>query len=466
MGIKENQKTLKKEVKLSGKGLHTGLNVELTIKPAPIHHGYKFKRVDLEDQPVIDASTQNVIDTSRGTTIGIDGVRISTIEHVLSSLAGFKIDNALIEINAPEVPIMDGSAKFFTKAILKAGIEEQDAERNYYEVKEKIYYKDEKRGTEIFLFPDNHFSLSVLIDYPSDTIRNQYAELDNIEDFHKEISSCRTFVFFHELEYLIDNNLIKGGDLNNAIIIIDKEVDQEELNRIADLLNKPRINGERGKILCNPELYHINEPARHKILDVLGDISLIGRPIKGKIFAKRPGHKSNTEFAKLLSKIIKKEEDINTAPNIDFNAPPLLDINQIKKLLPHRPPFLLVDKILQMDNNSIIGLKNVTMNEGFFVGHFPNEPIMPGVLQIEAMAQVGGILALSTVPDTEKYMTYFLKIEQAKFKRKVVPGDTIIFKLELKNPIRRGLVHMEGKAFVGKNIVFEGEMKAQISKVE
>lgn len=461
----DKQKTLKNEVSLSGKGLHTGMAVELTIKPAPVDHGYKFKRTDLDEQPIIDATIDNVIDTSRGTTIGRDDIKIITIEHVLSSLAGLNIDNALLEINAPEAPIMDGSARYFTEAVAQVGVVDQEAEKKYYQVKEKIHYKDDERDTEIIVYPDDRFNLSVLIDYPSDTLRNQYAELNDLADFKDKISMCRTFVFFHELEYLIDNNLIKGGDLNNAIIIIDKEVDQQELDRIADMLHKPRIEGEKGKILCDPDLYFNNEPARHKILDILGDFSLVGRPIKGRIFAKRPGHKSNTDFAKMLAKTIKKEESADT-PGVDITAPPLMDINQIKGFLPHRPPFLLVDKVLQMDDNSIVGLKNVTMNEGFFVGHFPDEPIMPGVLQIESMAQVGGIMALSTVPDPENYMTYFLKIEEVKFKKKVVPGDSLIFKLHLAAPIRRGLVHMRGKGYVGNDIVFEGEMKAQISKVK
>jgi UDP-3-O-[3-hydroxymyristoyl] N-acetylglucosamine deacetylase/3-hydroxyacyl-[acyl-carrier-protein] dehydratase len=462
----KNQRTLASEIKLEGKGLHTGYDVKLTIKPAEENFGVKFKRTDIEGQPVFDATIDHVIDTTRGTTIGIDGVRISTIEHVLSSLSGFCIDNALIEVNAPEMPIMDGSARYFTEAIAKTGTVEQHAERNYYVIKEKIHYHDEENGIDLLAFPDDHFSISALVDYPSDTLKNQYAELNDIQDFPSEIASCRTFSFFHELEKLLKNNLIKGGDLNNAIIIIDKEVEQAEIDRMAQIMNVPTMKVKKGQMLCNPDLYFSNEPARHKILDIVGDISLVGRPLVGKIFAKRPGHKANTEFAKLIKKSMKRETGKDYPPRYNINQEPILNTNQIKKILPHRPPFLLVDKILSMDEKSIVGLKNVTLNEGFFVGHFPDEPIMPGVLQIESMAQVGGILALNTVPDPENYLTYFLKIEQAKFKKKVVPGDTLIFKLELANPIRRGLVHMVGKGYVGDTVVFEAEMKAQITKVK
>jgi UDP-3-O-[3-hydroxymyristoyl] N-acetylglucosamine deacetylase / 3-hydroxyacyl-[acyl-carrier-protein] dehydratase len=462
----EKQKTLAKEVSLTGKGLHTGLDVTITFKPAAENHGYKFQRVDLNEKPIISAIVDHVTDTSRGTTLEENGVRISTIEHVLAALSGMSVDNALIEINAPETPILDGSAKFYTKVIEEAGVAEQNAEKKYFVLKEKIQYINEEKGIEITAYPDDHLNISALIDYKSNYLKNQYAELNNIADFKNEISSCRTFVFFHELEYLLKNNLIKGGDLNNAIVIIDKEVGQEELDKMADLFNKPRISVKPGHILSNPDLSFINEPARHKILDILGDISLVGMPIKAKIVAKRPGHMGNTEFAKILRKLLKKELAAGAPPVYNPNQVPLMDINQIQKLLPHRPPFLLVDKILSLDDQSIVGLKNVTMNEPFFVGHFPGEPIMPGVLQIEAMAQVGGILVLSSVPDPENYLTLFMKIDQVKFKRKVVPGDTLLFKLKLLSPIRRGICHMFGQAFVGENVATEGEMMAQIVKIK
>lgn len=461
--MSENQKTIAQEVTVEGKGLHTGADVVLTFKPAPVNHGYKFQRVDLDDQPIIRAVAENVKDTSRGTTIEENGGRVSTIEHVLAALSGLGIDNALIEINAPETPILDGSSKLIVEALKKAGTKEQDAEREYYTVKEKITYKDDERGVEISIYPDDKFSLNVLIDYNSSSLLNQYATLDDLSCFDEEISKSRTFVFLHELEILLENNLIKGGDLSNAIVIVDKEVSQEELNRLADLLGKPHVQVKEQGILNNIDLHYNNEPARHKLLDIVGDLALIGMPIRGKIIAKRPGHLANTELAKLVRSKIKKEKT-NSIPVYDSTKEPLLDINQIKKILPHRNPFLLVDKILEMDDTKVIGVKNVTMNEEFFVGHFPDEPVMPGVLLIEAMAQVGGILVLNTVSDPENYLTYFLKVENARFKRKVIPGDTIIFKLELTTPIRRGIANMKGKAYVGNTVVMESEMMAQISK--
>jgi UDP-3-O-[3-hydroxymyristoyl] N-acetylglucosamine deacetylase/3-hydroxyacyl-[acyl-carrier-protein] dehydratase len=462
--MQQNQTTLKHEIKFNGKGLHTGVDVELIICPAVENTGYVFKRTDIEGEPTIDAIADNVVDTSRGTTIEQNGVRVSTIEHVMASLSGLGIDNAIIKVNGPEMPIMDGSARYFVEEIQKVGFQTQKAERGYYVIKEKLVYSDPENGIEIAAFPDESFSIDVLIDYNSRVLGNQYAQLIDLKDFAEQIAPCRTFVFFHELEVLLKNNLIKGGDLQNAIVIMEKEVPQEELDRIADLFNKPRISVKPEGILNNLDLHFRNEPARHKLLDMVGDLALVGRRIKGKIVAKRPGHLANTELAKIIRKMARKEAMKPNIPKFDLGQPPLLDILQIRNILPHRPPFLLVDKILHMDDNSITGMKNVTMNEEFFVGHFPEEPVMPGVLQIEAMAQVGGIFVLNTVPDPQNYATYFLKIDRVKFKRKVVPGDTLIFRLELLEPIRRGIANMFGQAFVGDNLVMEGEFLAQISK--
>lgn len=464
MHMLENQTTLKGEISLTGKGLHTGVDVKLNICPAPENTGYVFVRTDLEGEPTIDAIADNVIDTSRGTTIEQNGNRVSTVEHVLASLSGMGVDNAFIKIDGPEVPILDGSAKRFVEEIQKVGIQEQEAERGFYVIKEKLVYTDVERGIEIAAYPDDSFSIDVLIDYNSKVLGNQYAQLSNLSDFAEQVAPCRTFVFFHELEILLKNNLIKGGDLQNAIVIMEQEIKQEELDRIADLFNKPRVHVKPEGILNNVDLRFHNEPARHKLLDIVGDLALVGRRIKGKIIAKRPGHLANTELAKIIRKMARKEAMKPNVPKIDFSQTPLYDINQIRNILPHRPPFLLIDKIMQMDNNTVVGIKNVTMNEDFFVGHFPEEPVMPGVLQIEAMAQVGGIFVLNTVPDPENYTTYFLKIDRVKFKRKVVPGDTLVFRLELLEPIRRGIANMFGQAFVGENLVMEGELLAQIVK--
>lgn len=460
----EKQTTLKSEVQFKGKGLHTGVDVNLTICPAAENTGYVFKRIDLEGEPTIDAIADNVIDTSRGTTIEQNGARVSTIEHVLASLYGLGIDNALIKVDGPEMPIMDGSARFFVEKIKTVGVQEQEAEKGFYVIKEKLVYSDPEKGIEIAAYPDESFSIDVLIDFNSRVLGNQYAQLLDIKDFPEQIANCRTFVFFHELEILLKNNLIKGGDLENAIVIMEREVPQSELDRIADLFNKPRIQMKPEGILNNLDLHFQNEPARHKLLDIVGDLALVGRSIKGKIIAKRPGHLANTELAKIIRKMARKEAMKPNLPKFDLNQPPLYDINRIKETLPHRPPFLLVDKIVYLDDTSIIGIKNVTMNEHFFVGHFPDEPVMPGVLQIEAMAQVGGIFVLNTVPDPENYSTYFLKIDRVKFKRKVVPGDTLIFRLELLEPIRRGIANMFGQVFVGDTLVAEGELLAQVVK--
>jgi UDP-3-O-[3-hydroxymyristoyl] N-acetylglucosamine deacetylase/3-hydroxyacyl-[acyl-carrier-protein] dehydratase len=461
----EKQKSLAREFTLTGKGLHTGLEVTLTAKPAPANHGIKFQRIDLEENPIVNASIENVVDTSRGTTIDHKGVRISTIEHMMAAFISKGIDNALIEIDAPETPILDGSSKFYIEAINQAGVIDLPIDRDYYEIKKPIEYVDPAKGIEIIAYPDDHFNITVQVDYNSKVLGPQFATLHDIKDFDAEISPCRTFVFFHELEQLAKHNLIKGGDLDNAIVIMDRQVEQHELDRIAGLFGKKSITVKEG-VLNNLDLQFRNEPARHKLLDVIGDLALIGQPIKGRIIATKPGHFANTEFAKILKGIIKKEYLRPPAPRIDLNAAPLYNIQQIMHILPHRSPFLLIDKIMEMDEKQIIGVKCVTMNEPFFVGHFPNEPVMPGVLQIEAMAQVGGILVLGTVPDPENYSTYFLKIDKVKFKRKVVPGDTIVFKNYLLEPLRRGIAVMAGQAFVGENLVMEAEMTAQIVKAK
>lgn len=462
--MSDKQRTIVNPVKLNGRGLHTGYKVEIQFKSAPVNHGYKFQRTDLKEQPIIKAHVDNVVDTSRGTTLEENGVKVHTIEHVMAALRGLGIDNILIELNGPEAPILDGSSRKYAETLKEAIIEEQDEDRNYYYVKEKIEYRDEENEIELAIYPDDQLSIQVLIDYNSKVLGHQYANFEEDTDFIEELAPSRTFVFFHELEFLLKNNLIKGGDLENAIVIMENPVPQEELDRIADLFNKPHVKVKPEGVLNNVDLYYTNEPARHKLLDIMGDIGLIGRPVKGRIIAKKPGHHANSEFARKIAQTIKKEASEDYIPQFDPNQPPLLNVNQIKQYLPHRAPFLLVDNVLQMDHSSIIGKKNVTMNEGFFVGHFPEEPLMPGVLQVESMAQVGGILALNTVPDPENYLTYFLKIDKVRFKRKVVPGDTLIFKLVLSNPIRRGIVTMSGQAFVGNQVVMEGELTAQITK--
>jgi UDP-3-O-[3-hydroxymyristoyl] N-acetylglucosamine deacetylase/3-hydroxyacyl-[acyl-carrier-protein] dehydratase len=436
----------------------------LTFNPAPENFGLKFKRIDLDGQPVISAVAENVVDTSRGTTIEDKGVRISTIEHVMAALVGMRIDNVLIEINGPETPIADGSSLYFVNALKEAGIIELEAERKYYEIKEKLVYSDPKRGVEIVIFPDDHLSIDVMIDYQSKVLGHQYALINSLDDFETEIAPCRTFVFLHEVEFLLKHNLIKGGDLNNAIVIMDRQVTQEELDRLAELFHKPKIAVKPEGILNNLDIHFSNEPARHKLLDLIGDLALIGTAIKGRIVATRPGHAANTEMSKILRQMIKRDALKGDVPKYDPNKVPLFNVNQIKKFLPHRPPFLLIDKVMSMDEKTIIGIKNVTMNEPFFVGHFPDEPVMPGVLQIESMAQLGGVLVLNTVPDPENYITLFLKIDKVKFRGKVVPGDTLVFKCDLIGDIRRGIATMWSQAFVGDTLVCEGEMTAQIVK--
>jgi UDP-3-O-[3-hydroxymyristoyl] N-acetylglucosamine deacetylase/3-hydroxyacyl-[acyl-carrier-protein] dehydratase len=464
--MSEKQKTIKKAVSLTGKGLHTGIDVKITLKPAPENHGFIFKRVDLPEQPTIRAVAENVTDTARGTTLEENGATVATIEHVLAACTGMGIDNIVIEINASEAPILDGSSQKYVEAIAGAGIEDQNADKNYFTPSEKVEYYDEEKGIHIIAYPDEQLSMNVLIDYNSKVLGNQYATLDDLGKFKDEVAPCRTFVFLHELEYLAANNLIKGGDLDNAIVIMDRKVEQEELDRLAELFNKPKIKVKPEGVLNNIDLHFPNEPARHKLLDMIGDLSLIGMPFKGKIIAQRPGHHANTEFARILRQMAKKQKAKKDIPVYDPNTAPIDDIISIQKTLPHRNPFLLVDKIIYRDEKKVVGVKNITMNEPFFVGHFPGEPVMPGVLQIEAMAQVGGLLVLNSVPDPENYLTFFLRVDKVRFKRKVVPGDTLIMRLSLLEPMRRGIAIMYGEGYVGENLVIEGELMAQIVKVK
>lgn len=465
--MSDKQKTIKKPVSLTGVGLHTGQEVTITFKPAPENHGYKFVRTDLEGNPDIPALADFVVDTTRGTTLEKDGVRIGTIEHTLAALAGLEIDNVIMEISGAEAPIMDGSSRYFVEALLDAGMEEQQADRLYYEIEEPIQYRVEDKDSEIIAVPGEKFKISSMIDYNTKVLKVQHAQLNDLSDFKDGFSRARTFVFLHELEQLFtQEHLIRGGNLNNAIVFVEEKISQQELDHIADKLGRESVEVMEEGILNNLELEYPNEPARHKLLDILGDLALIGRPLKGYLLAKRPGHKTNVEFASLIRKKILKEEQLKEkrAPEINWSQPPKYDINQIKNILPHRPPFLLIDRVYNIDDEQVVGMKNVTMNEGFFVGHFPSEPVMPGVLQIEAMAQAGGILALHQVDEPKEYSTYFLKIDKVRFRKKVVPGDTLVFKLKLVSPIRRGLCHMEGKAYVGDTIVTEADLLAQITK--
>lgn len=449
---------------MQGIGLHTGAAVELTMKPAPADHWYKFKRTDIEGGPVIEAIADNVTDTSRGTSITKNDIRISTIEHLLAAAYGLGIDNVLFELNGPEVPILDGSSRHWVEALQEAGTEYLEEDRFVFEFREKQEFKLEEKNIEITLYPDNKFRLNVLVDYESTELVNQFASMDDLEDFSKEVAPSRTFAFLSELEPLFKAGLIKGGDLDNAIVLVDKVYSEEEFQRLANLFNKPDIKVKTHGVLNNLDLHFINEPARHKMLDIVGDLALVGYRIKGNVIAKRPGHHANTEMAKTLRKHIIKELRKPNIPAYNPDEKPLYDSNDIKNILPHRSPFLFVDKVLNLTEKEVVGIKNVTLDEPFFVGHFPAEPVMPGVLQIEAMAQVGGILVLNTVPDPENYLTFFMKIDKVKFRKQVIPGDTLIMKMVLLQPIRRGIAYMKGEAFVGEKLVCEAELTAQIVK--
>ncbi|HEY0054184.1 MAG TPA: bifunctional UDP-3-O-[3-hydroxymyristoyl] N-acetylglucosamine deacetylase/3-hydroxyacyl-ACP dehydratase [Pedobacter sp.] len=456
------QRTIKSEITISGTGLHTGQSVNMTFKPAPENHGYKFKRVDIEGQPVIDADVDNVTDTSRGTNIAQNGATVNTVEHVLAALVGLEVDNVLIELDGPETPIMDGSSIRFIEILEAAGFVDQEAEREYYHIPHNIHYSEPERKVEMVAMPLDDYRFTCMIDYNSPVLGSQHAAITTISEFKKEISSSRTFCFLHELEMLLEHDLIKGGDLNNAIVVVDKEVSKEELEKLGVLFKKKDIGVAKEGILNNIELRHQNEPARHKLLDMIGDLALVGVPLKGHIMAARPGHAANVAFAKKIKAQIKKERSKKKVKCYDPNATPVYDTVQIMNILPHRQPFLMIDKILELSKTHVVGLKNVTMNEEFFKGHFPGSPLFPGVLQIEAMAQTGGILVLNTVPDPENWITLFLKIENARFKDKVVPGDTLIFHCDLLAPIRRGIAQMKGIGIVGERIVVEAELMAQI----
>ncbi|HTL82433.1 MAG TPA: bifunctional UDP-3-O-[3-hydroxymyristoyl] N-acetylglucosamine deacetylase/3-hydroxyacyl-ACP dehydratase [Bacteroidia bacterium] len=460
------QRTIKNSISVSGVGLHTGKKATLTFHPAPENHGFKFRRVDMEGQPIIDADCDLVVDTSRGTTLEQNGARVYTCEHVLAAVAGLDFDNILIDLDAPEVPIMDGSSFPFIEALEKAGVQEQKADRVYFELTENLTYEDPVKKVEMLAVPQEDFRVTVMVDYNSEVLGTQHAGMYRMNEFKEEIARCRTFVFLHELEMLLKHNLIKGGDLNNAIVLVDKPISDEDMTHLRKVFNKPDVEVKGKGVLNNTKLHYYNEPARHKLLDIVGDLALVGVKMKIHILAARPGHAGNVEFAKKIKALIKKQRSKKSDDfNIDPGKPALFDVREIMGILPHRQPFLMVDKIIEMSESHVVGVKNITMTEFWTKGHFPDEPIMPGVLLVEAMAQTGGVLCLKTVPDPENYQTYFLKMDAVKFKQKVVPGDTCVFKLDFISPIRRGLCHMKGVTYVNGKVVAEAEMLAQIVKV-
>jgi UDP-3-O-[3-hydroxymyristoyl] N-acetylglucosamine deacetylase/3-hydroxyacyl-[acyl-carrier-protein] dehydratase len=461
----DKQRTLKEAIHLSGVGLHTGEKVNIHVHPAQDNHGYRFQRIDLDGQPIIKADCDNVVGTERGTTLEQNGAKVYTTEHILAALYGLEVDNALIQIDGPEIPIMDGSSLLFCEAIEKVGIVDQNSDREYFVLDENVKWEDLEKGIEFLAVPDSHYRITVMVDYNSPVLGTQHASMYQMSHFRTDIAACRTFVFLRELEYLATHNLIKGGDLDNAIVLVERDdVDPAELKRLAKLLGKEglEVQIQGVGVLNNTKLKFENEPARHKLLDIVGDLALVGKRIKGHILAARPGHSGNVRFAKVLKEQIKKQS--KAGRQFDLTQAPLYNINDIEKMLPHRYPFLLVDKIMEITENSIVGVKNVTMNEPMFQGHFPGNPVFPGVLQIEATAQVGGIFALSKIDEPHLYSTYFMKIDNVKFKQKVLPGDTLVFELKLMSPIRRGLVNMAGKAYVNGVLVMEAEMLAQVVK--
>lgn len=464
--MSDKQRTIQKAVSITGKGLHTGAPVTLTFNPAPENHWYKFQRTDVEGQPIIEADCDLVVDTSRGTTLEKNGVRVHTTEHVLASLVGLGIDNCLIQVSGPEMPIMDGSSLNFIEVLESAGIVEQEAERDYFVLTENLTYEDTVKKVEMLAVPQDEFRVTVMVDYGSEVLGTQHASMYHLGEFKDEIAPCRTFVFLRELEALLAHNLIKGGDLDNAIVLVDSEVAEDKLNHLRKVFNKPDVEVKGRGVLNNTKLRFFNEPARHKLLDIVGDLALVGKPLKIHVLAARPGHAGNVDFAKKIKALAKKQKTEKDFFKIDLNQPPLLNINDIMKILPHRQPMLLVDKIMELSPEHVVGVKNVTLNEEFFKGHFPESPVMPGVLLIEAMAQCGGILVLKTVPDPENYLTYFIKIDGVKFRQQVIPGDTVVFNLSLLTPIRRGICHMKGIAYVNNKPVMEAEMMAQIVKVK